>query len=48
MCELKKVGISEQRTNYLLVKKERKPTNMLVMMIVHDLSIPRSILDGNC
>ena len=38
MCELKKVGISEQRTNYLLVKKERKPTNMLVMMIVHDLS----------
>jgi hypothetical protein len=21
---------------------------MLVMMIVHDLSIPRSILDGNC
>ena len=48
MCELKKVGISEQRTNYLLVKKERKPTNMLVMMIAHDLSIPRSILDGNC
>jgi hypothetical protein len=28
MCELKKVGISEQRTNYLLVKKERKPTNL--------------------